>query len=179
MNEDLLKIGLPLLFGVLLSIVTYRLGRRARLDEEKREKGVDLAQEIKALFQDVAALEDRLHAFYMSNYEHLKSVDKAVDNFEKMKNLYEPEYTAVEELSSKRQLLEEKVKEARNLLKSSILANIQAYLDLLKFRYDEDVFGSKTPFYRQMFVNLMDPKSHKKRKNFKGKVHGKLHKLLP
>ena len=178
-NKDLIKIGLPLLFGVLLSILTYRLGRRAKIDEQKIEKGVELGQEITILFQDVAALEDRLYEFYRSNYEHLKNVDKAVDNFEKMKTLYEPEYVAIDELSKKKQQLEEKIKEGRYLLKSSILVDMQTYLDLLKFKYDQDVFGSMTTFYRQLFLNLMDSKSRKKRKNIKRKVLGKLHKLLP
>jgi uncharacterized membrane-anchored protein YhcB (DUF1043 family) len=179
MNEDLIKIGLPLLFGVLLSILTYRLGRRARIDEKKIEKGVELGQEITILFQDVAALEDRLYEFYRSNYEHLKNVDKAVDNFEKMKTLYEPEYSAIDELSNKKQRLEERIKEGRYLLKSSILVDMQTYLDLLKFKYDQDVFGSMTTFYRQLFLNIMDSKSYKKRKNIKRRVLGKLHKLLP
>jgi uncharacterized membrane-anchored protein YhcB (DUF1043 family) len=179
MNENLIKIGLPLLFGVLLSILTYRLGRRAKIDEQKIEKGVELGREITILFQDVAALVDHLHEFYRSNYEHLKNVDKAVDNFEKMKTLYEPEYIAIEELSNKKQQLAEKIMEGRYLLKSSILVDMQTYLDLLKFKYDQDVFGSMTAFYRQLFLNLMDSKSSKKRKNIKGKVLGKLHKLLP
>lgn len=177
MNEDLIKIGIPLLLGIIASIVSYFLGKKAGMKVQKGEKGMELGQAIVNLFQDITALEDRLHQFYKSNYAHLRDVDRAVDNFEKMETLYEPEHKAVQEFSDKKNELEEKIKEGRHYFKGSILQKTQIYLDLLKFKYDEDVFGSKTSFHRQMFLNLTDPKADKKRKKIRGMLSGKLRKL--
>jgi len=175
--NDLLKIGLPSILGIVAAIVTYRLGRRAKIDDRKIQKGMELAEEISKLFQDIVDLEEYFYEFYKANYSHLELRD-AVDNFTRMKSLFYEDYKRIDERAEKRSQLYGKLKIGRVYLNSRLIERIRDYLNVGEFHYEHDAGGLTNTYYEDFFKNIIDKSNIKQRQKLKDKILPKLKSLF-
>ncbi len=176
---DLLKIGLPTLSGVIASYVSYRIGKKTRIDETKIRKKFEFGEKVNLLFQQIVEINISLRKFYKSNFIHVESIHEAVEDLQThSKVLYESQFKEIEDLINKKSELHNILKNARLYLNKRIIKNIEEYLELSKINYLHDG-GFINTYLDELFKNLIDEKVNKKREKLRKTIMRKIYKLIP
>ena len=178
-NKDILKIGVPTLLGIISTLVAYRLGKKSRKDEQTIARRLELGERIVVLYQEVVDLEEHFFEFFKKNYGHLYDIERAIENFEKMNTLYQPEYEKIDLFSDKQEELVEKLKEGRYHFKAGIISRMQEYTGLLDIGVTKESAGLFNTYHRQFFLNITDPNLRKKRAKINQKIKKRLKQLSP
>ena len=163
--------------GVIGLVVSYHLGKRATVDKNRIDRGFAIAEDIAVVFQQVNELENKLCTFFDMNFERLPFED-AWTSLETHRGVYTQQFDQVRELSVARERLNQRLKPARVYLRSSVVDNIQEYIDLSLFRYDTDG-GVMTDTFEQEFLrNLVSVANRSRRAKLYGRIRKNLSRLV-
>ena len=166
--DDLLKIGITAILGAISAILTYRLGRRAKVDDEKLKKVFELAEEIARLFQDITELYEILYEFYKGNFMYIDDVETAIKRYFEKPGFYDDERERIERLGEKKSQLNDKLKIARLYLDKDVVDAMQKYLEMGRFHYTHVGLGSfLNTYYVEFFKNVLDEKTYTERKKIR------------
>ena len=171
---DILKIGIPLIFGLLSTILAYVLGRRKQIDELKIKKCFEYAQNISLKLQAIHQSYNRLYQIWDSNFSHM-DFREAIDAFEKY-GMFDNEKDNIENLKKMEEELEQLYMESAVFIKSSFRKKLRQYLDLGNFTFQHDGSGIFDNYYEKFFENLIDKKDE--RRLLFEKLENDFHKLI-
>ena len=177
--KELIPIFGGIIVSIISSIISYKLGKRAKIDTEKIKRKIHLSEEIGRLLQEVMEMENYFYEFYGRNFGNVASVEEAVENFfERRGDLFEDEYKMIHDVIEKRNRLREKLLLGRLYLPSQFVDEVAQYLDLSTFHYLHDGGYFESTFYVEFFRNIMDEQLHKQRKRLQKLLLSKLKKLV-
>jgi len=173
---DLLKIGIPLLLGILGSVLSYYKGKRTKIIEIKIKKGFEIAEEISFLIHSINEIYDYLIDFYSKNYNSYKYSNKNIENFEdSIETIYSYESKQIDELNRLKEKLSNKRKIINIYSNSKLEIYIHEYLKNDNFKYETGVGFSD--FYYSFFKHILDDKVQKKRSELYNRIKNELNSL--
>jgi len=175
--DPLWQVVLTATGGIVVSIVGYMLGRRAKIDEKRIERAFAEAENVAVLFQDIHDLEKTLSVFYEMNFAD-RPVEEAVDVLERLNASYQQQHEEIRTLSEKRHGLNGALRAARVYLKPDITSDIQEYLDIGLFRYATDGGIMTNTYTLEFFRNLIEPTNRERRVRLADRIFRRLHKLV-
>ncbi len=154
---DILKIGIPLMFGLISTILAYILGRRKQIDELKIKKCFEYAQYVCSKLQEVHEKYEQFHQIWETNFSRM-NFHEVIDAFEKC-NMFDNE---IEQLKKMEEELEQLYRESAIFIKSSFRKKLRQYLDLGKFTFQHDSIGLFNNYYKKFFENLIEKRDERR-----------------
>jgi len=176
--ERLLLVGITAIGGLISSILTYHLGKRAKIDEEKIKRRFQIAEEVAVLLEYVIETDNYFYDFYRQNYGHVGRIETAIENFEQMRRLFQDEHARISQLMSKRDELRKRMLLSKLYLSGKFIRKSIEYLDLSAFHYIHNGGMSVNTFHTEFFRNIVDERIHKKRVKLQKFLLKKLSHLL-
>jgi len=175
---EFLKIALPNVSAALAAALAYYFGRRKTIDDIKIKRGLELAEEISTLFQEIAEFYDHFFKFYNINYGHIEDIRVAADSFANTTSMFETEHNYIRSTNDKKEKLKDLIRKARIYLNTNVLDDILFYLSIGEFEWHYDSIGFVNTYAENFFKNLMNAELLKKRNELKDSLMITLPKLI-
>jgi hypothetical protein len=183
MDDNIIEIGKWIGGGVawILSIsITYRLGRKSKIDDIRINKLHEYAQIIvSVLSKDFNERKDLVES-YERNFNHFDEIEKAVDAFEIHTSLYKDMRNIIIELPKNIDKLEEKSRNAKIYFDLNLIKDIEGYVKTTRFSYISDGMNGLmfNTYCLSFFKNLLDQENIIKRKKLYDNILSKLRESL-
>ncbi len=166
------------LIGLCSTFLAYLLGRRQEMEKIRIATAFPKAEELAILIQDLHHTEGALRKWYEENFTPQLSLEDAVERIEQ-KAMFAEERKLINNLTSKRNELRDKIRASRVYLQASDLDRLETYLSVAGFSFQHDGMGGVffTNFYRQYFASLLDDGKWKRREKLFRKIERRLSKM--
>jgi hypothetical protein len=175
--KDILQIGIPSVIGIVLAILSYKLGKRSKKYDALLPKAIPIAEQIIDLLQKIESRYKYLKEFFKLNFRQFHNIDEMVDSFEGHGDLYEQEKNDIQTMMQQRVDLLNLCHSARLYLDNNILSNIEKYIEVGNFGFSSAV--GFDDFYKNFWLNLLKEENEKYRITLYNDTMKYCQKLLP
>lgn len=177
-SNILLNIIVPIITAIITAIITYLVTRKGKIDDITIKRGLEIAEKISILIQNIIEDEDYFYKTYEGNYSHYLNMEGAIENFKRMKSLFSPDYARIEKHADNKRQLIDNLKIARLYLNKKIIKQMQEYIDIGHFTFEHDGFGMVNTYYLDFFKNIMNATNKQNRLQLAESIKLNLYKLL-
>jgi len=154
--------GWPL--NALSAVITYELGKRAKIDDLRIKKQHELREQLSIALQQDYQLRESLTRQYKDNFGHL---DRRAANeaFAKHEGLYQRMRECINDTSETRAKIHSLAQEGSIYLKPKVSELLSKYLEATTFSYTTDGMGGLliNTYYNSFFEKLLDDQSARTR----------------
>jgi len=166
--------GIGALIGMF---VTYRFGRKTKIDEISLKKAYEMAEKIAELIQEDHHIRELLLENYNKNLGHMTKED-AIEAFHKYRGLYHDMKEQMVQLPRKINELQELNRKAIIFLSKKLTGLIDQYIKMTRISFITDGTGIIINTYaEEFFENLRDEIKLKERRGLYEKILDELRKL--
>jgi len=120
------------------NVITYKLGKRAKIDDVKIQKVYEYAEGLAVALQKDHHDREYLVEWYKDSFGHLPTVDAAVAEFESLQTLYQSARMIMGELPQHRQEIADLKRKSAIYLDKELLDLIAKYVETTNFKYITD-----------------------------------------
>lgn len=153
---DLIKWILTGAAWLVSVVVTYRIGKRGKIDDLKIHRRHELVEKLSILLQEDYQTRKGLISQFHSNFDHLERAE-AYDAFEEHYSLYQGMRASIERCGELKIELRTLSREIAIYIQENLLSELNAYLESTSFTYSTDGFGILINTYgRSFFENLLN-----------------------
>lgn len=161
MNTTFVKIGIPILIGIISTYFSYYLGRRKKIDEALLTKKVELAQKISFLLHKVHTQYCIIETLWDRNFSQM-DFHEAINQFVCC-SIYDEDRERIDEVHKSATKLNELYSDSAIYVDRKFRALLGEYLDLCHFTFTHDGSGFFNNQSERFFENL---KNTSKRRAF-------------
>lgn len=178
MLDDILKIGIPSLIGLVTAFVSYSLGKRSKKYEILLEKSIPIAERVSTKLNTIHLVNEKLAEYYHKNFDHMESFEHAMDSFDRyITSLHNDVTNNIHELMQVRDALKAEIANSSLYLNHTLTNEIMRYLKLGDFTFADSELHSN--FYEEFWRNLLDIENTKLRTLLYSDVNKYIAKILP
>ena len=176
-SDTFIKMLIPFA-AIFSSLVTYIFTRKGKVDDLTIKRGIEIAEKLSVTVQNIMEDEEYFYQLYDGNYGHADDMDKAIRNFKLKESLFGEDYEKIEELAKSRKQVNDDLKVGRLYLNGKIIEDIQTYINIGHFSFQQDGSGLIDTYYLNFFKNLIDENNRQKRSQLSESIKKGLKKLL-
>ncbi len=163
------------------NILTYKLGKRSKIDDIHIQKVYEYAKALSIVLQEDYRDREYLVEWYNNNFKNLSSVHEAAEAIETYPLLYQTAHDIMLRLPQRRNNIDEIRKKSAIHLHHRLLELINIYIETTNFTYASDGAGGIliNTYNTSSFSNLIDNNKLHERRVVYGKIMKRLRKIKP
>lgn len=177
---EVIRTGVTAVFGSLIGgYASYVWGKKAKIDEIRVKKVLDLLERLSVTLQDVDRETECLASWFESNFKLLETVAEGVRHFrEGADTTYAGKLEYIEQLKKDKSELASLTKQAHLYLPEALLNDLTAYIDIGRFDFST-VWPIFDTYLEQLFANILDAEKRAARSRLKEEIMKGLKKVRP
>jgi len=153
---DLIKWVLTAIAWIVSVFVTYKIGKRGKVDDLKIHRRHELVEKLSILLQEDHQTREGLIRQFHRNFAHLERA-AAYEAFETLETLYQDMRASIERCAELKIELRSLSRQIAIYLQEDLLSELNKYLGSTSFTYITDGIGLFINTYgRSFFENLLD-----------------------
>ncbi|MCL2308647.1 MAG: hypothetical protein FWC42_00015 [Proteobacteria bacterium] len=151
--------------------ISYRIGRRAKIDDIQIEKRQTFVDQLSNLLQTDFHERQQIVDLYNLNFSHMKNLSEAMYYFDKYESLYQEFRQLMSKLPEGIDKLQEVNRNAAIYLDKNTVEAIESYISDTLFSYDDT--GLTDTYAENFFTTVLDDdRSKRLAENYEAAMHG-------